>query len=256
MPKKTKVTAAQAAFLKNSEALNPIFGDAQAACKSILDIKAGIAKQDAKLTDVSTTLFMQVRGISKNEGLPAKEIFNRLAYLMGYDHKTDAAGNPDVDGTKKVKAGGRWPVGTLSTYRAVIQSWEKEFKQPIHKAPDMKAVRDDLKKEPKENTLIDEVKALQADKTFNANELAKIEKAITKLIGECRATKLAVPVAPVKVAAPAKPAEKKAAPAKPAKVAAPANPRAKGGKGKSATAGMMSLSNLFGSEEKPHASGL
>ena len=221
MPKKTQVTQAQAAFLKNSASLNPIFGDAQAACKSILDIKAGIVKQDAKLTDVSTTLFNQVRGISKTEGLPAKEIFNRLAYLMGYDHKTDATGNLDVDGTKKVKAGGRWPVGTLSTYRAVIQSWEKETKQPIHKAPDMKAVRDDLKKDPKENTLIDEVKALQADKTFNANELANIEKAITKLIGDCRAAKLAVPVAPVKVAAPSKPAEKKAAPSKPVKVAAP-----------------------------------
>ena len=230
MPKKTQVTQAQAAFLKNSAALNPIFGDAKAACKSILDIKAGITKADTKLGEVSTTLFNQVRGISKNEGLPAKEIFNRLAYLMGYDHKTDATGNLDVDGTKKVKAGGRWPVGTLSTYRAVIQSWEKEFKQPIHKAPDMKAVRDDLKKDPKENTLIDEVKALQSDKTFNANELANIEKAIVKLIGECRAAKLAVPVAPVKVAAPSKPVEKKAAPSKPskpskpAKVAAPAKP--------------------------------
>ena len=223
MSKKTEVTQAQAAFLKNSAALNPIFGDAQAACKSILDIKAGIVKEDAKLTDVSTTLFNQVRGISKTEGLPAKEIFNRLAYLMGYDHKTDAAGNLDVDGTKKVKEGGPWPRGTLSTYRAVIQSWEKEFKQPIHKAPDMKAVRDDLKKDPKENTLIDEVKALQSDKTFNANELANIEKAITKLIGECRAAKLAVPVAPVKVAAPAKPVEKKAAPSKPAKQPMPTN---------------------------------
>ena len=249
MPKKTKVTQAQATFLKNSEALNPIFGDAKDACKSILDIKAGIAKQDAKLTDVSTTLFTQVRGISKNEGLPAKEIFNRLSYLMGYDYKTDATGNLDIDGTKKVKAGGRWPVGTLSTYRSVIQSWEKETKQPIHKAPDMKTVRIDLKKAPEENQLLDEIKALQKDKSFSAGALKKITQEITDLITLRRSqsvvSETGKPIAPVKVKAPVFTDNK-----------APANPRAKGGKGKSATAGMLSMANLLGSEEKPHASGV
>jgi len=292
------VTTAEAKRLHNSQALNPAFGDVQATCQNIIDIENGLKASTEGLKDVSTTLFNQVRKISKTEGLAAPDIFNHLSFLMGFDHWADKeTGAPDLSGPKVKTGGGAWPKGKLSTYRAYIKKYEEVTKGPIHKAPDMVAVRDAIKPPKSDNILLDELRAYQSkdNKDFTDAQReavdAKLHKMFIAIIAEERKAVQALREAKEKaeglaIAATAKAAKKaaaakakakkaeKAAKAKEDKAAekkleasnvqskpvkkqeAPANPRAKGGKGKSATAGMLSMVNLFGSDEKPHASGL
>jgi len=292
------VTTAEAQRLHNSQALNPAFGDVQATCQNIIDIENGLKLSSAGLKDVSTTLFNQVRKISKTEGLAAPDIFNHLSFLMGFDHWADKeTGAPDISGPKVKTGGGAWPKGKLSTYRSYIKKYEEVTKGPIHKAPDMVAVRDAIKPPKSDNILLDELRAYQSkdnkDFTDTQREVvdAKLHKMMIAVIAEERKAVQAIAAQAAKVEADAiaatrdtakkeaaaKAKAKKAAKTKEAKEAkdaakvleasnvqskpvkkqaAPVNPRAKGGKGKSASAGMMSLANLFGSEEKPHASGL
>jgi hypothetical protein len=292
------VTIAEAQRLHNSQALTPAFGDVQATCQNIIDIESGIKSKTEGLKDVSTTLFNQVRKISKTEGLAAPDIFNHLSFLMGFDHWADKeTGAPDLSGPKVKTGGGAWPKGKLSTYRSYIKKYEEVTKGPIHKAPDMVAVRDAIKPKKSDNILLDELRAYQSkdNKDFTDAQReavdAKLHKMFIAIIAEERKAVQALKKAQedkeaAEIAATAKAAKKeaaerakvkkaeKAAKAKEAKAAdknleafnaqskpvkkqsAPANPRAKGGKGKSVGAGLMSMANLFGSDEKPHASGL
>lgn len=291
------VTIAEAQRLHNSQALNATFGDVQATCQNIIDIESGIKSKTAGLKDVSTTLFNQVRKLSEETELKAPDIFNHLAFLLNFDHLADKeTGAPCLSGIKKKTGGGAWPKGKLSTYRSYIKKYE-EVEGPIHKAPDMAAVRAVVNPKKSDNPLMQEIRAYQSkdNKDFTDAQReavdAKLHRAVIDILAAERKAVQALQLAAQKAkeleilrtskAAKAKAAERakakkaeKAAKAKEAKAAekrleasnvqskpvkkqqAPANPRAKGGKGKSATAGMMSMVNLFGSEEKPHASGL
>jgi len=292
------VTTAEAQRLHNSQALNATFGDVQATCQSIINIESGIKTETAGLKDVSTTLFNQVRKLSKETDLAAPDIFNHLSFLMGFDHWADKeTGAPDLSGIKKKTGNGAWPKGKLSTYRSYIKKYEEVTKGPIHEAPTMLAVRAVVNPKKSDNPLMQEIRAYQSkdNKDFTDAQReavdAKLHRAVIDILAAERKAVQAIAAQAAKVEADAiaatrdtakkeaaaKAKAKKAAKTKEAKEAkdaakvleasnvqskpvkkqaAPVNPRAKGGKGKSASAGMMSLANLFGSEEKPHASGL
>ena len=195
-------TIAEAQRLHNSQALNAAFGDVQATCQSIIDIESGIKSETAGLKDVSTTLFNQVRKISKTEELAAPEIFNRLAFLLGFDHWADKeTGAPCLSGPKVKTGGGAWPKGKLSTYRAYIKKYEEVTKGPIHKAPDMVAVRDAIKPKKSDNILLDELRAYQSkdnkDFTDAQREVvdAKLHKMFIAIIAEERKAVQALQIA-------------------------------------------------------------
>ena len=270
-------TIAEAQRLHNSQALNAAFGDVQATCQSIINIESGIKTETAGLKDVSTTLFNQVRKLSEETKLKAPDIFNHLAFLLDFDHLADKeTGAPDLSGIKKKTGNGAWPKGKLSTYRSYIKKYEEVTKGPIHKAPDMAAVRAIVNPKKSDNPLMQEIRAYQSkdNKDFTDAQReavdAKLHRAVIDILAAERkavqALKKAQEDKEAAERAKAKRAEKaaKAKEAKEAKEAkaaekkqvAPANPRAKGGKGKSVAAGMMAMANLLQSDEKPHASGL
>tara|TARA_B100001057_G_scaffold396317_1_gene406077 strand:+ start:1276 stop:2145 length:870 start_codon:yes stop_codon:yes gene_type:complete len=284
------VTTAEAQRLHNSQALNATFGDVQATCQSIIDIESGIKSKTAGLKDVSTTLFNQVRKLSKETDLAAPDIFNHLAFLLNFDHLADKeTGAPCLSGIKKKTGNGAWPKGKLSTYRSYIKKYEEVTKDPIHKAPTMVAVRNVVNPKKADNPLMQEIRAYQSkdNKEFTDAQReavdAKLHRAVIDILAAERKAVLAIKKAQedkeaAEIAATAKAAKKEAAErakvkkaekaaekkleasnaqSKPVKKqAAPANPRATGGKGKSVAAGMMAMANLLQSEEKPHASGL
>jgi len=161
MTSKTATTA-EAQRLHNSQALNATFGDVQATCQNIINIESGIKSETAGLKDVSTTLFNQVRKISKVTELKAPDIFNHLAFLLDFDHLADKeTGAPDLSGIKKKTGNGAWPKGKLSTYRSYIKKYE-EVEGPIHKAPDMAAVRAVVNPKKSDNPLMQEIRAYQS----------------------------------------------------------------------------------------------
>ena len=204
------VTTAEAQRLHNSQALNPAFGDVQATCQNIIDIENGLKLSTEGLKDVSTTLFNQVRKISKAEGLAAPDIFNHLSFLMGFDHWADKeTGAPDISGPKVKTGGGAWPKGKLSTYRSYIKKYEEVTKGPIHKAPDMVAVRDAIKPPKSDNILLDELRAYQSkdnkDFTDTQREVvdAKLHKMMIAVIAEERKAVQAIAAQAAKVEADA-----------------------------------------------------
>ena len=204
------VTIAEAQRLHNSQALTPAFGDVQATCQSIIDIENGLKLSSAGLKDVSTTLFNQVRNISKVEGLAAPDIFNHLSFLMGFDHWADKeTGAPDLSGPKVKTGDGAWPKGKLSTYRSYIKKYEDVTKGPIHKAPDMVAVRDAIKPPKSDNILLDELRAYQSkdNKDFSDTQRevvdAKLHKMMIAVIAEERKAVQAIAAQAAKVEADA-----------------------------------------------------
>lgn len=204
------VTTAEAQRLHNSQALTPAFGDVQATCQNIIDIESGIKSETEGLKDVSTTLFNQVRKISKVEGLAAPDIFNHLSFLMGFDHWADKeTGAPDLSGPKVKTGGGAWPKGKLSTYRSYIKKYEEVTKGPIHKAPDMVAVRDAIKPPKSDNILLDELRAYQSkdNKDFTDTQReavdAKLHKMFIAVIAEERKAVQAIAAQAAKVEADA-----------------------------------------------------
>ena len=217
------VTIAEAQRLHNSQALTPAFGDVQATCQNIIDIENGLKASTEGLKDVSTTLFNQVRKISKTEGLAAPDIFNHLSFLMGFDHWADKeTGAPDLSGPKVKTGGGAWPKGKLSTYRSYIKKYEEVTKGPIHKAPDMVAVRDAIKPKKSDNILLDELRAYQSkdNKDFTDAQReavdAKLHKMFIAIIAEERKAVQAIAAQAAKkeadaIAATAKAAKKEAA---------------------------------------------
>tara|TARA_B100001057_G_scaffold126097_1_gene124897 strand:- start:1399 stop:2316 length:918 start_codon:yes stop_codon:yes gene_type:complete len=217
------VTIAEAQRLHNSQALNATFGDVQATCQSIINIESGIKTETAGLKDVSTTLFNQVRQLSKVTKLKAPDIFNHLSFLMGFDHWADKeTGAPDLSGPKVKTGGGAWPKGKLSTYRAYIKKYEEVTKGPIHKAPDMVAVRDAIKPKKSDNILLDELRAYQSkdnkDFTDAQREVVdnKLHKMFIAIIAEERKAVQALKKAQeakeaAEIAATAKAAKKEAA---------------------------------------------
>ena len=74
-------------YLKNSEALKPIFEEAETICHDILEAQDAGNLISAKIGDLANGLFDKCRTISKNEGLSPSEIFNNLQFMLGYNYK-------------------------------------------------------------------------------------------------------------------------------------------------------------------------
>jgi len=192
-------------YLKNSEALKPVFEEAETICHDILEAQEKGAEISASIGDLANGLFNKCRDISKNEGLSPSEIFNNLQFMLGYNYKADKEGKPDLEGSNYKTEQGAWPKGTLSTYRAVMLACEKRLNKSLHDFGSFDVLRQALKTEPQKNELIEAIKAV------NKSDLSEKEKQrIERVMLACLQQELKASLKPKK-AAPKSHAKKKAA---------------------------------------------
>ena len=193
-------------YLKNSEALKPIFEEAETICHDILEAQDAGNLISAKIGDLANGLFDKCRTISKNEGLSPSEIFNNLQFMLGYNYKADDSGAPMLDGKNYKTEQGAWPKGTLSTYRSVMLACEKRLGKSLHDFPTFDVLRQALKTEPEKNELIEAIKEV------NKSDLAQKEKArIERVLMACLKQELKASKASKDKAAAPKSHAKKAA---------------------------------------------
>lgn len=203
-------------YLKNSEALKPIFEEAETICHDILEAQDAGNLISAKIGDLANGLFDKCRTISKNEGLSPSEIFNNLQFMLGYNYKADDTGAPDLSGKNYKTEAGAWPKGTLSTYRSVMLACEKRLGKSLHDFPTFDTLRQALKTEPQKNELIEAIKEVNKS-DLPEKEKARIERVMMACLKQELTASIKAAKAPAKSKAKAAP---KAAPKSHAKKAA------------------------------------
>lgn len=204
-------------YLKNSEALKPVFEKAETICHDILEAQDDAKAIAGNIGELANNLFMQCREISKNEGLKPTEIFNNLQFMLGYSYKADKTGAPDLDGKTYKTEQGSWPRGTLSTYRATMLAAEKRLNKNLHDFPTYEALKQ-AAAAPKKESPFDEVKALlkEADSKLQDSQKEMLAAAMMKaaqaeLNKMAKASKASEAKPTAKPKSNAKPAAKKAA---------------------------------------------
>ena len=168
-------------YLKNSEALKPVFAKAELTCHDILEAQEKGAEIQGQIGDLANNLFMQCREISKNEGLKPSEIFNNLQFMLGYNYKADETGAPDLEGKNYKTEQGSWPRGTLSTYRATMLAAEKRLNKNLHDFPTYEALKQ-AAAAPKKESPFDGVKELlkEADSKLQDSQKEMLAAAMMK----------------------------------------------------------------------------
>ena len=145
-------------YLKNSEALKPVFEKAETTCHDILEAQEKGAEIQGQIGDLANNLFMQCREIFKNENKPS-EIFNNLQFMLGYNYKADKTGAPDLTARtiKPNKAHGR--AALFSTYCVTMLAAEKRFNKNLHDFPNYETLKQ-AAAAPKKESPFDGVKEL------------------------------------------------------------------------------------------------
>lgn len=215
-------TITETNYLKNSAALEASHDEALTICHDILEGKEATKKLNEKVAKLSDQLFEAVKTLCKNEGISVEDAFNNLAFMMGYNYTGDPkTGAPDTKGDY-IKKGDAWPKGTLSTYRAQMNKFDKEH-GGISNAPTFTEMKKTVN--PKNaDPLLDAIKAMRKGWADKPQTLAKMEKVLLQDIRagiefeakrikeiEAAAKKAAPKQAPKTAAAPKSNAKKKAA---------------------------------------------
>lgn len=215
-------TITETNYLKNSAALEASHDEALTICHDILEGKEATKKLNEKVAKLSDQLFEAVKTLCKNEGISVEDAFNNLAFMMGYNYTGDPkTGAPDTKGDY-IKKGDAWPKGTLSTYRAQMNKFDKEH-GGIAKAPTFTEMKKTVN--PKSaDPLMDAIKAMRKGWADKPQTLAKMEKVLLQDIRagiefeakrikdiEAAAKKAEKKQAPKTAAAPKSNAKKKAA---------------------------------------------
>jgi len=215
-------TTQEANHLKNSDALMGSHEEALTICHNILEGKEASAALSADIARLSDSLFDAVKRLCKAEDITVEQAFNNIAYMMGYDYKGDEGGNPEAGGTYTKREGGAWPKGTLSTYRAQMNKFDKEH-GGIAKAPTFTEMKKTVNPK-KEDALLSAIKAMRKEWADKPETLAKMEKVLLQDIKagiEFEAKRIK------EIAVAAKKAEKKQEPIAPAKAAPKSNAKKK-----------------------------
>ena len=167
-------TIAEANYLKNSDALMASHDEALTICHDILEGKEATKKLNEKVAKLSDQLFSAVKSLCDKEAISVEEAFNNLAFMMGYNYTGNPkTGAPDVTG-EYIKKGEAWPKGTLSTYRAQMNKFDKEH-GGIAKAPTFTEMKKTVN--PKQaDPLLDAIKAMRKEWAEKPQTLAKMEK--------------------------------------------------------------------------------
>jgi len=213
-------TIAAANYKRNSDALLDSHESALTICHDILEGKEATKALNDKVAKLSDALFLAVKDLCKTEDISVEEAFNNLAFMMGYNFTGDPkTGKPDVTG-EYIKRGDAWPKGTLSTYRAQMNKFDKEH-GGIAKAPTFSEMKKTVNPK-KADKLLDAIKSMRKEWADKPETLAKMEEVLLQDIRagiefeakrikdiEAAAKKAAPKVAPHKVAAAPKSNAKK-----------------------------------------------
>ena len=209
-------------YKRNSDALMDSHESALTICHDILEGKEATKALNDKVAKLSDALFMAVKDLCKAEEISVEEAFNNLAFMMGYNFTGNPkTGQPDTSG-EYIKRGDAWPKGTLSTYRAQMNKFDKEH-GGIAKAPTFTEMKKTVN--PKTaDPLLDAIKAMRKEWADKPQTLAKLEKELLQDIRagiefeakrlkdiEAAAKKAEKKQAPKTAAAPKSNAKKKAA---------------------------------------------
>lgn len=117
IPQKT-IKGYQEALLANG------WQDIEATATKILDNDLSLSELKDNNSSLGNELFLQVKD-KVQKGHDIDEVFNTLAFLLGYNHKRDAKGQPDHNGKQYKTAQGGWPRGSMTTYKSQIRAVEK-----------------------------------------------------------------------------------------------------------------------------------
>lgn len=165
-------------YLKNSEALKPIFEGAETVCHDILEAQEKGVEIQGQIGELSDALFQQCRRISNQEGLSAAEIFNNLQFMLGYNYKADENGAPSLEGKPYKTEQGAWPKGTLSTYRSVMLAYENRGLGKIGDEPTMKELRAKVNPQKDKDAFMEAIRAFRNAKDMADKDKARIERAM------------------------------------------------------------------------------
>ena len=167
-------TIVETNYLKNSAALEASHEEALTICHDILEGKEATKKLNEKVAKLSDQLFSAVKTLCKNEGISVEEAFNNLAFMMGYNYTGDPkTGAPDTKGDY-IKKGEAWPKGTLSTYRAQMNKFDKEH-GGIAEAPTFTEMKKTVNPK-QDDPLLDAIKAMRKEWAEKPETLKKMEK--------------------------------------------------------------------------------
>lgn len=199
-------------YLKNSEALKPIFEGAETVCHDILEAQEKGVEIQGQIGELSDALFQQCRKISNEEGLSAAEIFNNLQFMLGYNYKADENLAPSLEGKPYKTEQGAWPKGTLSTYRSVMLAYENRGLGKIGDEPTMKELRAKVNPQKDKDAFMEAIRAFRNAKDMADKDKARIERAMLAVMKHELTALANAAKAPAKApAAPKSHAKKKAA---------------------------------------------
>lgn len=117
IPQKT-IKGYQEALLANG------WQEIETTATKILDNDLSLSELKDNNSSLGNELFLQVKD-KVQKGHDIDEVFNTLAFLLGYNHKRNDKGQPDHNGKQYKTAQGGWPRGSMTTYKSQIRAVEK-----------------------------------------------------------------------------------------------------------------------------------